>query len=106
MVHTTADLLKYFSATTAYTESDEISLVFPAMSKIDQSTLDSNEPDKPFSPLFGGKEAKIITLAAGYCSARFNYYLSRFVSPEEEKRVRRYHSMPSYIHIVLLLLAR
>ena len=66
MVQTAADLLEQFNdATTAYTQSDEITLVFPNLGtvvdgKVEHSTLN-----------FGGKVVKLSTLMSGYCSVRF-----------------------------------
>lgn len=65
MLRASADLLTTFLPMSVYTESDEISLVFSAV-----------EPLVPGAGLpFSGKTAKILSLAAGYCSARFNFHL-------------------------------
>merc|ERR1712137_287774 len=70
MVNTTAELVAQFSATLGYTHSDEITLVFPGL------TEDPENPKKPNQTLmYNGRIQKIATLAAGYCSVRFNVHL-------------------------------
>lgn len=60
MVSTAQDLLGYFpGATTAYTQSDEISLIFP------QGVVD-----------WSGRIQKLISLSAAYASVRFNHWLA------------------------------
>ncbi|KAJ6531988.1 tRNAHis guanylyltransferase-domain-containing protein [Mycena capillaripes] len=62
MTRTAEDLLGYFpAASLAYTQSDELTLVFPA----------SNT--RPFS----GRVGKLASLAAGYTSTRFNHHLAQ-----------------------------
>jgi tRNA(His) guanylyltransferase len=64
MILTSSDLLTHFpSATLAYTQSDEITLVFP-------SGIGA----------FNDRVQKIASLAAGYCSVRFNFHLSAVVA--------------------------
>lgn len=59
MVFTCHDLLTHFpEAVTAYTQSDEITLVFPAGIAI-----------------FSGRVQKIVSLAAAWTTVRFNYHL-------------------------------
>ncbi|KAF2706417.1 Thg1-domain-containing protein [Pleomassaria siparia CBS 279.74] len=68
MTSTCMDLLSYFpSATVAYTQSDEITLVFPTGIKA-----------------FNERVQKLGSLAAGYCSVRFGWHLARYLraSPE------------------------
>jgi tRNA(His) guanylyltransferase len=66
MVGTATDLLERFGATTAYTESDEISLIF------------TPHTDEVPSPLpFNGRVQKIVSVFAGYASARFNAHMLR-----------------------------
>ncbi|KAF7336777.1 Thg1 domain-containing protein [Mycena venus] len=63
MAQTAADLLQYFpAASLAYTQSDEITLVFPA-----------TESARPFN----GRVGKLASLAAGYASTRFNHHLAQ-----------------------------
>ncbi|KAK7033287.1 Thg1 domain-containing protein [Favolaschia claudopus] len=62
MAQTAADLLEYFpAASLAYTQSDEITLVFPATHV------------RPFN----GRVGKIGSLAAGYATTRFNHHLAK-----------------------------
>jgi len=57
---TCEDLLRYFnSASAIYTQSDEITVLFPHGTH-----------------MFGGRIQKIASIAAGYTSARFNHHLS------------------------------
>ncbi|KAJ7364236.1 tRNAHis guanylyltransferase-domain-containing protein [Mycena albidolilacea] len=63
MAQTAADLLEYFpAASLAYTQSDEITLVFPATAT-----------GRPFN----GRVGKLASLAAGYASTRFNHHLAK-----------------------------
>jgi tRNA(His) 5'-end guanylyltransferase len=72
MIATCADLLKYFpQATVAYTQSDEITLVFPA------GVQNFNE-----------RVQKLSSLAASYCSVRFNAHLAAFLTANPEPQVK------------------
>ena len=76
MVMTTADLVTYFGASTGFTQSDEITLVFPAPVSTEDIEEEKNHPgNPPKSAPFNGRMQKITSLAAGYCSIRFNYHL-------------------------------
>ena len=66
MVGTATDLLERFGAATAYTESDEISLIWPP-----------HMPDSPTSVPFNGRVQKLVSVFAGYASARFNAHMLR-----------------------------
>lgn len=57
MVLTMNDLISEFKPATGYTHSDDITLIFPECS------------------IFKRRVQKIITVMAGYCSARFNYHI-------------------------------
>lgn len=74
MLYTTRDLVTEFNASTGFTASDEISLVFPQVN-----------PELKQNHLFNGRIQKIVSLVAGYTSARFNYYLHRQCTPETNK---------------------
>ena len=79
MVQTAADLLEQFNdATTAYTQSDEITLTFP-------NAIGDDERKLPF----GGKTTKLSTLLASYCSVRFNFNSVRLVDkwPTKEEYI-------------------
>jgi len=73
MIRTTADLVKYFHASSGYTESDEISIVFPSLASLPPLKNSKNER----KIIFGGRVEKLISLAASYASVRFNYHLNR-----------------------------
>ncbi len=66
MCKTTCDLLVKFGCKTAYTHSDEISLIFSR-----QNAFDPNQQ----THLFDGRIQKLVSLTASYCSTRFNYHL-------------------------------
>jgi tRNA(His) guanylyltransferase len=72
MTSTSSDLLTHFpSATLAYTQSDEITLVFP-------SGIRS----------FNDRVQKIASLAAGFTSARFNMHICAAVVATSDPRVK------------------
>jgi tRNA(His) 5'-end guanylyltransferase len=72
MIATCTDLLAYFpSATVAYTQSDEITLVFPAGVQS-----------------FNERVQKMSSLAASYCSVRFNSHLAAFLTANPEPKVK------------------
>lgn len=72
MIATSTDLLKFFSAATvAYTQSDEITLVFP-------TGVQS----------FNDRVQKLSSLAASYCSVRFNAHLAAFLAANPEPKVK------------------
>ena len=58
------DLMNQYHCLSAYTQSDEITLLFPA------AELQEKLP-------FGGRVGKLNTLTAAYCSVRFCYHMSR-----------------------------
>ncbi|VUC31557.1 unnamed protein product [Clonostachys rosea] len=73
MVKTCADLLEsYPAATLAYTQSDEITLLFPY-------GVES----------FNGRATKIVTLAAGFCSVHFYSHLTAALAESPEPRLKR-----------------
>lgn len=71
MERTALDLMEYFKARAAYTFSDEITLaLLPTLTN---------------PPPFRGKIAKLISIASGYASARFNHHISsQEYHPHEE----------------------
>eukprot|EP00127_Corallochytrium_limacisporum_P000079 Clim_evm18s3 gene=Clim_evmTU18s3 len=72
MKETAMDLLQEYSATCAYTCSDEISLFFP--------------PAGDTEIAFNGRIMKTCTIMAGYCSVRFNLHLSQQQFDEQKDR--------------------
>ena len=71
MIATCSDLLHYFpQATVAYTQSDEITLVFP------QGVQSFNQ-----------RVQKLSSLAASYCSVRFNAHLAALLAANPEPQV-------------------
>ena len=92
MVLTTGDLVDRFQAYSGYTQSDEITLIFPAANdeeNNDENDLKNNKTEKKSKKknknknnkdrvlLFGGRNVKISSVLAGYCSTRFNYHLTQ-----------------------------
>src|SRR4051812_23385307 len=70
MIATCADLLHFFPpAIVAYTQSDEITLVFP-------NGVQS----------FNDRIQKLVSLAASYCSVRFNVHLSALLAETPEPK--------------------
>ncbi len=78
-VNTTKYLMKEFQATTAYTHSDEISLLFyPHKTKNNVGWRE---------PFFGGRIQKMITIAAGACTMFFNKELVNIFSNIKDQYV-------------------
>ena len=72
MITTCSDLLKFFpQASVAYTQSDEITLVFPAG-----------------VGAFNERVQKLASLAASYCSVRFGCHLTKFLEENPEPKVK------------------
>lgn len=72
MIATSTDLLQHFpAATVAYTQSDEITLVFPTGVQG-----------------FNNRVQKLSSLAASYCSVRFNAHLATFLTANPEPKVK------------------
>jgi len=104
MLKTTADLLIKFNAVTGYTQSDEITLVFPAARKYPEQT------EKNF--VYDGRINKIATLIAGYCSVRFVYHMlqTKFEEGEDVEGFKknifqtffdaRAYSLPSLVEVL------
>lgn len=76
MVLTSIDLLDRFQALTAYTESDEISLIFAPGTE--ESVV------LPFT----GRVQKIVSVVAGYASARFNFHMLQQSFHKDESALR------------------
>lgn len=70
MTATMVDMLKEFDAVTAYTFSDEISLVMRPCTAPDHTRAN------------GGRVQKLASRVAGYCSVRFMHHLSKEKYPE------------------------
>jgi tRNA(His) guanylyltransferase len=66
MISVTEELLVEFSARTGYTASDEISLVFPAVSNVNGTHI------------YSGRPQKIVSLMAGFASIRFNHWFELY----------------------------
>ena len=75
MVSTAQDLLEKFHARTAYTQSDEITLVFVPL-KDEESGEWREWPHR-------GRLVKLTTLMASFASARFNFHLKESITVVE-----------------------
>jgi tRNA(His) guanylyltransferase len=72
MIATCADLLHYFpQATVAYTQSDEITLIFPAGVQI-----------------FNDRVQKLCSVTAGYSSVHFNKHLAEYLQSQPEPKIK------------------
>ena len=83
MIETTKDLVKKFSACTGYTQSDEITLVFPVLT------------EKCTEFIHKGRTQKIASSCAAYCSVRFAHHLSKCNFNENkdlQKKVMRFET--------------
>lgn len=67
MVLTMNDLVLEFRASTGYTHSDEITLIFPAC-------------EEKQVHLFSGRVSKTVSVMAGFCSVRFNHHITEKIS--------------------------
>jgi tRNA(His) guanylyltransferase len=72
MIATTTDLMDAYHCVTGYTQSDEITLVFPAIHPKDSLQVEEEIVNKVI--FFNGRTMKIASLIAGYCTARFNFH--------------------------------
>jgi len=72
MVLTTGELMKTFNAMAGYTQSDEITLAFPAAPELTETQL---EKGSKRTLQFDGRVQKMTSLAAGLCSVKFNQHL-------------------------------
>jgi len=67
MIETTKDLLKEYQCSIGYTQSDEITLVIPAVK--------SRTDDRSYTHILGGRTQKLVSLIASFCTIRFNFHL-------------------------------
>lgn len=73
MIKTAENLVTEFGAKTAYTASDEITLVFSA------------HESENSEHIYKGRKSKIVSLTAGFASVRFNYWLQVFDTEQKYK---------------------
>lgn len=76
MQHTALELCEEFHPVTAYTHSDEITLVWAPK---------QNERGEYNEPLFSGRVQKLSSVLAGFASARFNHILVQSLVGFEER---------------------
>ena len=83
MEFATKELVERFGAVTGYTQSDEITLIFPPQWQMNGDDVHNNQ-------VFRGRLQKIVSLFASYCSVKFNNYmidaLSGFTYDEQVNR--------------------
>jgi tRNA(His) 5'-end guanylyltransferase len=84
---TACDLLIEFKPTTAYSHSDEITLIFPAV----MTTENYENKVPPISEHeFNGKVFKLITLTASFASVRFTYHLKNQLEKSQSSCYNHY----------------
>jgi len=117
MMETTSDLISKFNCSLAYTQSDEISLVFPAVAETSvvatgeaeletdkdgeqqipakRASSDSSRPPKrgkvekqEKTHMYAGRSDKIVSTLASYASARLNFHLSTKPFPPHLQSVK------------------
>lgn len=76
MVLTAENLVKKFNCRTAFTQSDEITLLFPAC-----------DPEKQQTHLYNGRVEKLCSILASYASVKFNSHIRKH-EWEEKFRAR------------------
>jgi len=74
MLETAKDMMTKFHAVTVYTHSDEITLMFPTATTTEEIAADVTAGKRPKEHANGGRVVKLLTMFAGYCSARFNFH--------------------------------
>jgi len=73
MQATTKDVMTKFNSILGYVQSDEITLVFkPKYNSKEEFEASEDKSEH----IFGGKRDKLISVMAGYISAKFNYHIN------------------------------
>jgi len=85
MLKTTMDLQKKFNASTAYTHSDEITLIFPTQVLTSNGTLPSH--------IFNGKSEKLLSIIPSFASVSFDRHLKNELTVSN---IELYESVPSF----------
>lgn len=107
IVSTMNDMINYCTATTGYAHDDEIILIFPAA-----CTREEYDSGDYKEHIYDGRAIKLLTTLAGYCSVRFNYYLSHALldkygrtgySPYETKTLEKVASLICHFDAKLIL---
>ena len=83
MKQTTSDLLTKFQPVSAYTSSDEISLVFPPPSLPSSKKGRGRGGDGGGVHVYAGNVIKIVSVMASYCGLRFIENLKKFEMDEK-----------------------
>lgn len=76
MLQTSVDIFEDYPAVSIYIASDEISVLFAPSSKNGVISI-------PYS----GRIQKIVSLSAGFVSARFNYHIAKKIQPDTNPEV-------------------
>lgn len=103
MIKTCCDLLTEFGPSLVYTQSDEITMVFPPLPQLlspspSSTTVETSDvcqkqeqkqekKQEQRQQPFGGKISKITTLMASFCAVRFNFHIQaeQYNSNTEDK---------------------
>ncbi|UFX99844.1 tRNA(His) guanylyltransferase [Megavirus baoshan] len=75
MILAASDAMIEFSARTAFTQSDEITLVFDNAFPKDIENIDTDK----YTHIYSGRILKLVSLSASFVSTRFNYHLNNLV---------------------------
>lgn len=81
MLLTMNDLIEKFNASTGYTHSDEITLIFNKACTIMEWRNKTNKTVH----MFNGRTMKLATVISGYCSVRFSYHILGCVALNPDK---------------------
>ena len=81
MLYTCTDLLRKFRAVTAYTQSDEITLVFDKKRK--------NEKDSKKELQYQGRAVKWCTLMSSYATIRFVFHLNSLTKERKDEQLEK-----------------
>lgn len=77
MLRTSEELFTRFSCSFVYTQSDEITLVIPSSTEC----------------VLGGKVQKLVSLTAGFCSAKFNKNFLEVIEEEKDKLDKEFYEL-------------
>lgn len=92
MARTASDLIAKFNCQTIYVHSDEISLIFAAV------TTENDPEASKHEHIYGGRVEKIISLIPSYASVRFCHNLAEAINSETNEYVK-----VSYSKVIELL---
>ena len=85
MILTMNELVDKFQATTGYTQSDEITLIFPAVCTKDEY---DNRTNNRFH-YRKGRKMKICSILSSSCTSRFLYYMMNLMNHQQHKKLKK-----------------